>query len=512
MSPGPLFQPGERSFAEAVVRVAKANPFLPERVDRERDALGRAAFVDAGPVWSFRGTPGTPSPNIARLGARLHALIDRLGKRIEIGVTAGPADWTLYLELCLYALYDRYDNRFEPLIDGTDTLVDFYDAFLRDYQRLFRLPGVTLAPPEPAHLFACFFQIRRAFHHIYVDVLGASLPAAYLRGAVWESIFSSDMRLYQRTFYRTMDSVSLLITGPTGSGKELVAGSLGRSRYVPYDVEQKRFALKTGYDYHARNFAELSLAVRESEIFGHVHGSFTGAVADKLGWLGLCGPHGTLFVDEVGELDLDLQIKLLRVLQTREFYCLGGTDKRRFHGKLITATHRDLDERIASLAFRQDFYYRICADRIVTPTLRAQLDAAPEERLHLVQSFAARLIGPEEAALRAERLDARLEALLPPDYPWPGNMRELDARVCRMLMHEHTPPEAAKPRDPEDLGRAFVAGTLSANELLKRYATLVFAQTSNYREAARRLGIDRRRVPGLVDKALLARLTGQGSK
>jgi hypothetical protein len=86
-------------------------------------------------------------------------------------------------------------------------------------------------------------------------------------------------------------------------------------------------------------------------------------------------------------------------------------------------------------------------------------------------------------------------------------MRELEARVCRMLMHESTPPEAAPPKGPEDLGSAFVAGTLSADELLKRYATLVFAQTGNYREAARRLGIDRRRVPGLVDKALLARLT-----
>ena len=85
MSSGPLFQPGDHGFAEAVMRVAKANPFLPERVDREREALGRAAFVDAGPVWSFRGTPGTPSPNIARLCARLHALIERLCKRRSRG-------------------------------------------------------------------------------------------------------------------------------------------------------------------------------------------------------------------------------------------------------------------------------------------------------------------------------------------------------------------------------------------------------------------------------------------
>ena len=100
----------------------------------------------------------------------------------------------------------------------------------------------------------------------------------------------------------------------------------------------------------------------ESELFGHRRGAFTGAVEDRSGWLETCGPHGAVFLDEIGELDAAIQVKLLRVLQSRTFQRIGETKPRRFEGKVIAATNRDLDEEIGAGRFRSDLYYRLCAD------------------------------------------------------------------------------------------------------------------------------------------------------
>jgi transcriptional regulator with GAF, ATPase, and Fis domain len=101
----------------------------------------------------------------------------------------------------------------------------------------------------------------------------------------------------------------------------------------------------------------------ESELFGHRRGAFTGALADRAGWMEVCPPAGAVFLDEIGEVDSSIQVKLLRVLQSRAFQPLGGTDTRRFEGKIIAATNRDLPVEIRAGRFREDFYYRLCSDQ-----------------------------------------------------------------------------------------------------------------------------------------------------
>jgi transcriptional regulator with PAS, ATPase and Fis domain len=220
---------------------------------------------------------------------------------------------------------------------------------------------------------------------------------------VWESIFTHNLRRYQRSLYRRLGDVTTLITGPSGTGKELVARAIGLSRYVPFDGDRGRFVENFFDGFHAVNLSALSPTLIESELFGHRRGAFTGAVADRVGWLESCPTHGAVFLDEIGEVDPAIQVKLLRVLQSRNFQRLGDTANLSFCGKIIAATNRDLKQEIDAGRFREDFYYRLCADRIATPTLRQQLDECPEDLEHLLL-MNARRTAPEEAESLADEV------------------------------------------------------------------------------------------------------------
>src|SRR6185369_6170470 len=119
--------------------------------------------------------------------------------------------------------------------------------------------------------------------------------------------------------------------------------------------KKKEFTEDFAGSFHALNLSALSPTLIESELFGHRRGAFTGALEDRAGWMEVCPPLGTVFLDEIGELDPAIQVKLLRVLQTRMFQRLGDTATRVFRGKIIAATNRDLD---SAKDFRRDFYYR----------------------------------------------------------------------------------------------------------------------------------------------------------
>src|SRR5262249_34835056 len=146
----------------------------------------------------------------------------------------------------------------------------------------------------------------------------------------------------------------------------------------------------------------------ESELFGHVAGAFTGAVSERWGKLDeeVCDEYGTVFLDEIGELDAGIQVKLLRVLQDRRFQRLGENEDRKFVGKIVAATNRDLPAEMRAGRFREDFYYRLCADRIETPSLLDQLEETPDDLYHLLFFVARKAIGDEEAeplALEVQR-------------------------------------------------------------------------------------------------------------
>jgi len=302
--------------------------------------------------------------------------------------------------------------------------------------------------------------------------------------------------------YDRMGDITTLITGPSGTGKELVARAIGHSRYIPFDPKKKEFTEDFAGSFHALNLSALSPTLIESELFGHRRGAFTGALEDRAGWMEVCPPLGTVFLDEIGELDPAIQVKLLRVLQTRMFQRLGDTATRVFRGKIIAATNRDLGKEMAEGSFRQDFYYRLCSDIIRTPTLREQVAGSPREMRSLILFIAERVAGQEEAEAVAGEVHDWVDEHLGDDYAWPGNFRELEQCVRNVLIRrEYHPPQATSPRPAERLVEDLEAGKITAEQLLQRYCSLVYSQTRNYEETARRLGLDRRTVKSKVSAA-----------
>lgn len=207
---------------------------------------------------------------------------------------------------------------------------------------------------------------------------------------------------------------SVLIEGETGTGKELVARAIhklsGRS--------EKAFV--------KLNCAAIPLGLLESELFGHEKGAFTGAIAQKTGRFELADK-GTLFLDEVGDIPLELQAKLLRVLQEQEFEKLGSNRTHKVDVRLVAATHRDLPAMVKQGIFREDLYYRLKVFPIHIPALRQRAEDVPA----LVQHF---------TAVYAQRMNKRID-VIPPEtmdalvrYPWPGNVRELQNFIERAVI------------------------------------------------------------------------------
>ncbi|MEN8181194.1 MAG: sigma-54 factor interaction domain-containing protein, partial [Myxococcota bacterium] len=418
--------------------------------------------------------------------------------------------------LVRYLLYWRYENHWLRLLlqaaqgKATTGRMAVWPRFVADVRHFLEIPGIEMPVDTSAGpLFAWGFQIRRAFEHIFRQIYGGSMPAARLRACVWQSVFTHDTRRYRRSLHRRMGDIPTLVIGESGTGKELVARAIALSRYVPFDEEAGAFTEEYGGALHAVNLSSLSPTLIESELFGHRRGSFTGAVQDREGWLESCGPQGSVFLDEIGELDPAIQVKLLRVLQTRRFQRIGETDERHFRGKIIAATHRDLGREMRGGSFRTDLYYRLCADIIETPTLREQLADSPEELRNLVLVLARRIAGEGEAEALTEEVVSWVSGHLDPDHPWTGNVRELEQCVRNVLIRgEYHPPRRPEP-EADDVAALLRQGQLSAEALLRRYCTEVYARTGSYEEAARRLGLDRRTVKAKVDPELLARLTGR---
>lgn len=508
-----ILSSAQRPLLHAVSRLAYCNPFLPEQVELERAVLGKG-FVEGEPVWSQPvEKPDEPRVNLLRVAERLEPVLEQLQARLAQGTPARDADLLLYEDAVLYLLFQRYhldffQASFGPGSEKTDAAHwHFYIRFLADWRHFFQIDGVRFPTGhEPRHTFACFRQIQRAFEYVFRDIIGSSLPAARLRASIWQSIFTHDMRRYRRTLYARMGEFATLITGPSGTGKELVARAIAQSRYVPFDNQRRTFADEGAGSFFPINISALSPTLVESELFGHRRGAFTGAVADRKGFLETCPELGSVFLDELGDLDPAIQVKLLRVIETRTFHPVGETTGRQFRGKLITATNRDLAALMKKGQFREDLYYRLCSDQVVTPSLAEQLADSPGVLRELVFYMSRRVAGPEGEDL-AREVNKWIEGNLGPAYEWPGNYRELEQCVKNVLIRRNYRPTQMRADDAvEEFAVEARAGRLSADELLSRYVTLIYSRTGNYEETARQLGLDRRTVKAKVDAGLLARL------
>ncbi len=501
---------GERQVAEAVSEIAYCNPFLAERMEWERRILGDT-FTPFFTVWHPRSDVLGDNPNVVKIAGETERLAGQLRERLAGGAESTASERRLYLEVCLYDLYCRYHQPLFEMFHRPGDFrggrqVPFWNDFAGDFQRLLGLRPIQLPKSvTPAHVLACFFQVRRAFHFTFRSIAGSSMPAARLRAQIWQSIFTHDLRRYQQILFDRMGEVTTLITGPSGAGKELVARAIALSRYIPFDPRTRSFREGFEESFFPLHLAALSPTLIESELFGHRRGAFTGAVADRKGWLELCPRLGAVFLDEIGEVDGGIQVKLLRVLETRRFQPLGTSEERIFEGKVIAATNRDLAEEIRERRFREDLYYRLCADTVVAPSLRERIADSPDELPTLLRFLAQRLVGEEEAPGLAREAETWILENLGRDYAWPGNVREMSQCLSNVLIRRDYRPVETRPAGDwrRRLADDLLEGRLTADDLLGRYCTLVYARTGSYAETARRLGLDRRTVKARIDPDLL---------
>jgi formate hydrogenlyase transcriptional activator len=237
---------------------------------------------------------------------------------------------------------------------------------------------------------------------------------------------------------------TVLILGETGTGKELVAKAIHK-----LSSRRDRAFVRT-------NCASIPPGLVESELFGHEKGAFTGAVAREIGRFELAH-QGTLFLDEVGDIPLEFQPKLLHVLQEQEFERLGSPRTLRVDFRLVTATHRDLPSMVENHQFRTDLYYRLNVFPIEIPALRDRLDDIPLLAKHFAQKYAQRMNKQVESIRRAD-----LNALV--SYPWPGNVRELQNVMERSVILSSQGLLQLAPINPVDNGIPRERPTLAAAE------------------------------------------------
>lgn len=519
----------ERREATAFARLGYTNPFLPERLELERQILGEQ-YQPGAPVIHLPADhkSHTVFKNFDLILEHSKNLVNKMRQRAVAGKCQGEEDQHLYRETVIFHLYGEYfsNNQIllarDPKIQSRE-LGKTWALFEKKYDWYLNLPGLTLPSHFDApHCFSIFFQISRAFESIFEKIVGSSMAIAKLRAAIWESIFTHDMGRYIRGVYKTMTEITTLITGKSGTGKELVAQAIGQSQYQEFDPRTKRFAVADEVLFFAVNLSALSSTLIESELFGHRQGSFTGADADRKGWLQVCGKSGTVFLDEIGELDHAIQVKLLRVLQNRSFSPVGDTKQHRFRGKFIAATNRDLMAEIARGTFREDLYYRLCADLIRTPTLHEQLVESPEDLLELTRFIARQLLPelPEEVDSLAAEASQWIEQHFGNSYDWPGNIRELEQCVRNVLIRKsYTPssrasfqitegPRCAPTKGANDFVRSLLAGELTLDAVEENYASLVYAQVGRYDLAAQRLGVDWRTLKDKVRDELIRKFKG----
>ena len=303
--------------------------------------------------------------------------------------------------------------------------------------------------------------------------------------------------------YKTIGSVSssrapVLLSGETGTGKELVARTIHENS--PFSDEP----------FVAVNCAALPETLLESELFGHVRGAFTGAVADRRGRFEVAGK-GTVFLDEIGDTSLAFQAKLLRVLQEREFYAVGGEVPRTTEARVVAATHRPLRKLVDEGTFREDLFFRLQVIELHVPPLRERRSDIPLLVRHILAKAAVEISGP----LPVVPYEVMMELIR---RDWPGNVRELEnvltrgVVLCRggtlSLEDVGGPTAADAPTVAEGLdqkGSSSGSGELSLDAIEKEHVRYTLLATDgNKSAAARLLKVSRPRLDRIIARHDLA--------
>jgi two-component system, NtrC family, response regulator HydG len=471
----------EREFFTTVAHAAFANPFSTERMELDRQVTG-VTGTDLTREEMVQGVTVKVAERLRSLEAsgRAHLGLYKEEERRIVGV------------VFLFMVYHRFRNEFDTFIPRQVAAGDAPCTvpFARDVLAMLARLGFTDA--ESLKYFALFYQFRRAFYFIESGLAGESSTMRRLRLNLWNNVFTNNLDLYDTHLWNRMEDFSTLLLGETGTGKGAAAAAIGRSCFIPYDPVKNQFVESFTRNFISLNLSQFPESLIESELFGHRKGAFTGAVEHYEGIFSRCTSHGSIFLDEIGDISIPVQIKLLQILQERVFSSVGSHDRLRFHGRVIAATNRPLDEMRRQGQFRDDFYYRLCSDTIVVPSLRERIAEEPRELEVMVNHLLTRMVGESRHGL----VDLVLTALkrdLPPDYPWPGNVRELEQAVRRILLAGRYGGDSSLQGELVETER-MKEGTVDAYTLLVKYCQHLFARYGTYEEVARRTRLDRRTV------------------
>jgi DNA-binding NtrC family response regulator len=343
--------------------------------------------------------------------------------------------------------------------------------------------------------------VKRAVERRALMQENLNLKSAVTSKYRFENIIGSSppmQSLYRLVAQCAPTNSTVMLMGESGTGKELIA------RAIHYN------SLRKDKPFVAIDCNALSGNLLESELFGHVKGSFTGAIANKKGMFEVADG-GTLFLDEVGNFSLEIQAKLLRVIQEREFKAVGDTKSHPANFRLVTATNKDLKAMVAAGTFRDDFYYRINIFPIHVPALRERREDIPALAMHFLRVFS------EELGKKVTEIsEGAMSALV--NYDWPGNVRELENTLHRAvilasdnvirqahlvnIMEQEGAPDIEVPRTGEELKRVKKAARESSVEKIERAFVLEALKRNawNVTKSAEETGMQRPNFQALMKK------------
>jgi len=477
--------PEERDYFALVNRAVLTNPFSDQRERLDREIAGRLPGNDREhPI----------DVTIREVSSRLKRL--RKAGRLDISRYSGEDRQVLERTLAFDIFY-RHVDQLDQLIQDqlargeVPLKVKFAEKMLAAMQ------AGGISREAAIRYLEYSFQFRRAYFFIFRGLIGCSAGMRHLRERLWNNVFTMNMDIYDRHLRNRMEDFSTLILGETGTGKGTVAAAIGQSGFIPFDVKTGCFAESFTRSFIELNLSQFSETLIESELFGHRQGAFTGAIYNHEGVFSRCSRHGAIFLDEIGEVSQPIQIKLLKVLEERQFSPVGSHDVLRFKGRVIAATNRPFNDIVRHNILREDFLYRMCSDVIIVPPLRQRIEEDSRELDDLLAHTVQRIIGRPSKDLAALCRKIILSDLSR-DYPWPGNVRELGQSIRQILLN----------RSYQSIHQGAVAGRqvdekrreLDARGLLQQHCHRLYRECGTYGEVARRTRLDRRTVKKYILK------------
>lgn len=471
----------DREFFTKIKKAIVSNPFSSERVLVDRELAGSSSTLkSSGQV-------------LDRLLSRVSRKVAEHKDQIEAGkLTFSGEDLHLFRYGMLFDLFHSYRPELDQLITnqiarGDDSCrVEFGGDLLK------KLVAAGFSQTDSLRILALFYQMRRAFFFIR-SIFGESGCVQELRKSLWNNIFTENLELYESYLWNRMEDFSTLLLGETGTGKGLAASAIGRSGFIPFDEKKQCFRESFAKTFISTNLSQFPEQLIESELFGHKKGAFTGAIETHRGIFGRCSPYGAIFLDEIGEVTVPVQIKLLQVLQDRQFTPVGSHNSEKFQGRVIAATNQPLTELRKKGRFREDFYYRLCSDVIEVPSLQQRVTENPGEISILLSFIIERIVGRKTPELEKD-IGEIIAEHQPDGYSWPGNIRELEQCVRQILMNGVYQWQVTHAVESSDLVHGINQGSLTAGELLGGYCHTLHRKLGTYEAVARVTGLDRRTV------------------